>query len=309
MRVQAKIRSHALSLLALLALVRVLIACSTRALTCTEGQVGADQARIIDGVAATAADFDGVLKATAFNRSCTVSRVADKLLLMAAHCFSDLAPGDTVLLSRGASDPKFSGEFRVKNVSRHPSYTGNTETAHNESDVAVVELATSIDPSIVTAAVDTSPSFLGESLTMVGYGCNDFVDDVGTGAGTRRFGTAVVSQMYPGMLRTSGPAYACPGDSGGPAFRQGAAQRIVGIISSGDFAVEAGPSRSNLARLEIVDAWLRSLSVTMFSDIEDAAADASNEVAPSLDAASDAGTRCIDGSLVTYSQLRQRGLP
>ncbi len=303
MRGSAQTRARLMSLIAVLALARAVVACSSSDNTCVEGQIGTEQAPIIDGVNAAASDYDGVLKGVVSNRSCTVSRVGDRLLLMAAHCFTSLTPGGTLSLSRGASEPKFSQEVEVKNVTRHPSYTGESETAHSEFDVAVVELTAPLAASILIASVDTVPTRVGESLTLVGYGCDDFANDAGTGAGVRRFGSATVSQIYSGMVRTSGPAYACPGDSGGPAFRQGNAQRIVGVISSGDFAVEAGPSRSNLARLEVLDAWLRALSVTMFSGPPDASQDATADgTADPLDAtvnAQDASRwRCVDGSLV-----------
>ncbi len=248
-----------------------------------------DESPLINGTTSSAADYPGVIKALALGRSCTTARVADRLLLTAAHCFEGLVAGDKVTLSRGQSEPSWSEPYTAQILTRHPSYGDPSIPWYEQFDVAIVQLTTAPASTVGITKVDTLPMTLGGSLTFVGYGCNQFEDDVGTGAGVRRHGIAAIEKLYTAIIQTNGPVFGCPGDSGGPAFRGTDSGRIVGVASTANYSRDGGATYSRHTRLENIDSWLRGLGVTMYNEPPEAGVpDASDNVDARADGSPDA---------------------
>lgn len=163
---------------------------------------------------------------------CTGTVIAPRVVVTAAHCLAE--PGTSATGIRFALGPDASrptSVLRVRRIAYHPQY----DAQQIKNDIGVVIL--SADAPVAPAGVNTSmtSSWVGKSLTFVGYGVTN--GNTQTGAGKKRVVTIPVSQVGATQF-----AYAtrgkntCNGDSGGPAFASDASGNltVVGVTSYGD---------------------------------------------------------------------------
>jgi len=287
----------------------VLAAAGCSASSSSEGDEGASgEGAIIGGQPATVDRFPATLYLEA---GCTATKVGPKLLLTAAHCVLDPATvsptyerGGSVGLSR---DPAKGFEpHGVAAVHVHPdwlkacdeTYCGASETTArvDAPDVAVLELADEL-ANVPAAPVDPSPLAAGDRVTILGFGCKAGVlaPDSRPAASPEFAETRVVAAtaaIHPGSPLTSadlgvvdgnyaltpgpglspGNAGLCPGDSGGPLYRDtGEGLAVVGVNANYTFEpqdqdAKGLPVTNWHTRLDAksrhgVAAWLRSVGV------------------------------------------------
>gem|GEM_PF-6947956 len=151
---------------------------------------------------------------------CTATLIGRKTVLTAAHCV-DAYPATPVYFQP-------SGQFtstESESVEIHPSWTSWN------GDIAIVRLKEAVRGIVPARAAQSAP-YIGESLTLVGFGHGASSDP----ADIKRIGYNKISELDTFLFgfRGSGGALTCPGDSGGPAFatREGV-EWVIGVHSTG----------------------------------------------------------------------------
>ena len=177
---------------------------------------------------------------------CTATLIAPRVLLSAAHCFSD--DGALPAAHFGAVPGAGDVTVALQLARRHPAFDATVL----DNDVAVALLAEDAPAGTPPAPLPSVPldgSDVGTTLRIVGFG-RTAADD--TTPPRKRAGTAIVSSLEADAFSfTPSPSQTCEGDSGGPAFATvGAAGAVVGVTSSGD------PACATMARDMRVDAYL-----------------------------------------------------
>ena len=162
---------------------------------------------------------------------CTGTLVSKRLVVTAAHCLQDVrASNIRFALGPNASSPQV--QLGVSQVVPHPKYNAKQLT----NDIGVLVL--SQDAPVTPVAINDSmtASWVGRTLTFVGYGVTSGFGAKG-GSGVKRAVDIAVSEVGSTQF-----AYAdrrkntCFGDSGGPAFATDSAGNLtlVGVTSYGD---------------------------------------------------------------------------
>ena len=151
---------------------------------------------------------------------CTATFLSDNTLITAAHCVRN---GGTVRIARRLNATSLK-------VVHHPSYGGRLGI--NDVAIAIFPKGTSQH----TAPLFNGSIRTGDDVFAVGYGCTNG----GGSGGTKREGSAKIASLRNGVIglvrQTNSPGAGsdvtlCPGDSGGPLFKNGA---VVGIASYWD---------------------------------------------------------------------------
>jgi hypothetical protein len=155
---------------------------------------------------------------------CTASVIAPHAVLTAAHCLSDSRP--------------FTVDGRAVIATFVAPGFDPTTLAH---DIAIVI----VEPTFLLALPYGAAS--GTTIQLVGFGHTMPGD---TMPFAQRTGTATIDEIEAGLIRSSGPARTCEGDSGGPALDAGT---IVGVTSSGDCV-----SVSRHARVDIESTFINT---------------------------------------------------
>jgi len=150
---------------------------------------------------------------------CTATFVSDSTLITAGHC---VRQGGSVSIGRRIN-------ARSTKVIHHPRYSG---TGVYDVAIAIFPKGTSQH----TAPVFSGTLNSGDDVFAVGYGCTNG----GGSGGIKREGRNKIAWLRSGVIglqrSTNGPGSGesvtlCPGDSGGPLFRNNA---VVGIASYWD---------------------------------------------------------------------------
>lgn len=149
---------------------------------------------------------------------CTATLISPSHILTAAHCIKYLP----FSLNPGDFETENSAGVKTRHTVHMMFASGLTEEeVIGKRDWAVGVLLNPIS-SISPASIASRQPRQGESLTVLGYGCNN--PGEGTGSGIKR---------YIEYLHRGGTQHYCSGDSGGPTFLGGieTASEIVRITS------------------------------------------------------------------------------
>ena len=171
---------------------------------------------------------------------CTGTLISTNVVVTAAHCVEASSTTPEVFFG---SDVTLPGQARaVSYVRRHPTFDRST-LANDLAIVVLDEPATIAPATLGTTALDST--FTGTSLRIVGFGRGQ---GSGAIAGSKMQGTTLVTAVFPSSFTARpGPAQACEGDSGGPAFLLVDGQeRLVGVTSAGDAACEVSASYTRI---------------------------------------------------------------
>ncbi|MFG1302494.1 trypsin-like serine protease [Xanthobacter sp. V3C-3] len=200
------------------------------ALMLAAGLVGAGPARAIVGGGPAGSEMAAqtVLIVSTRGASCTGAVLARDLVLTAAHCVAPAADYAVAVLGDGA--PKLVPAARVV---VHPRFDGQQfQTRRPTPDLALVKLAEPLPARFRIARLADAeglPSH-GTPFVIAGYGMA--ADGAQRSAGTlRSVALQCIGTTGGIMVRLSTPeggAGACTGDSGGPAFRDGALAGVTG---------------------------------------------------------------------------------
>ncbi|MCA9581071.1 MAG: trypsin-like serine protease [Myxococcales bacterium] len=236
---------------------------------------------------------------------CTAARVGPRHILIAAHCVqaedgTKLLPAVAPIYLPGAkirvTAANSLGRVRwshltVARTHVHPAWfdqcslsgCGFDHALRGEAppDLAIIE--TVEEPPGAIAKIDFEPVRPGEKLIINGYGCEATAlrPDPAEGLKYARTkviaGTVGLDAQYsyfetPGRAG-DGAASLCPGDSGGPVYREGNPLRIVGVNSYYTFDDDSGVSETNLhARLSggnhRVSSWIEHVFAPLPSTCE-----------------------------------------
>jgi secreted trypsin-like serine protease len=162
--------------------------------------------------------------------NCTGTVVAPRKVLTAGHCIQGQSPWD-LSFAFGPSDGQIEGWVEVVDAVAHPDYDDQSLS----NDIAVLTLAEDAPVAPVDMNPSMDASWIGETVTLVGYGVTDGPSQVGIG--TKREVDVVVDDLQAttlGYTTTNGQT-ACNGDSGGPAYATPNGTLVIaGITSYGD---------------------------------------------------------------------------
>jgi len=167
----------------------------------------------------SSSEFPGVVRVDSPNGGiCSGTIISERAVLTAAHC----------TLSSGLY--KVSGGFGA------PVYTRTKENfgpgiVDDPNDISVLVFPESTFRNEYVFSIGSSVR-TGDIATLVGYGCDNLYTS--RGAGVKRMGTNQVANLnayvefytpvsstnYRGIIGPENRAGSCPGDSGGPAFKQ-----------------------------------------------------------------------------------------
>ncbi len=226
-----------------------------------------------------------------FNEICTASKISKDVFIIAAHCVvnfdrnqikSEFAERSRISLRNSV----VTSDVTIKKVLVHPLYLREMkeregyyklETGFEATDVAMVKINEST-PQIPIAKLDFGTVLPNEKIWIGGYGC-EVSGNKSIPHSTPKLKMALVSAIHPSQVKnkygngspisaatynfyTSGKmhdlksASLCPGDSGGPVYRNGA---VVGINSNYFFIDRSGISFANIhAKLNVISSWLQS---------------------------------------------------
>ena len=145
---------------------------------------------------------------------------------------------------------------RIESLQTNPHFTTKYP------DAAVITLQTETGE-IPQAQLDLNPLRKGDTVTLVGYGCDDLArketDTLQNPYGVRRFGTSDVIRVDPvnfysfgRAMRPDAPSL-CPGDSGGPVLRNGSVVGIHGTVHG--VALRNGANSNMSVNLSNLATW------------------------------------------------------
>lgn len=222
-------RVFELSRMACLLLAASSYACAAPTQDGEDESTESSSASIVGGQATSS--YPAVVALTQFGSPfCTGTVVAKRVVVTAAHCLEGGSiQGWRVAFGPSAFSPQ--AQITVVDAIAHPSFDPN----RIRNDIAVVLLAQDAPVTPIALNDGMPSSWVGKSLTFVGYGASNGRTE--SGAGIKRVVSIPISQVgstqfaYQDSSRNT-----CFGDSGGPAFAKDAAGNLTlaGVTSYGD---------------------------------------------------------------------------
>jgi secreted trypsin-like serine protease len=195
----------------------------------SEENVDATSSAIVGGKMTT--DYPAVGMLTRNGSSfCTGTVVAKRVVVSAGHCLSGVS-APSIRFALGSSAESAETVLELARVVVHPEY--DAQQIKNDIAVLVLSQDAPVTPIAINDAM--SSSWIGRSLTFVGFGVTNGMTS--TGNGVKRVVSIPVTEVanqkftYKGAMRNT-----CYGDSGGPAFAQDSAGNLLlaGVTSYGD---------------------------------------------------------------------------
>ena len=216
------------SMASILALVATLGGCAAEA-NGEDDDVTSSSSPIIGGTTTSAFPAVGALTQGG-SPFCTGTVVAPRVVVTAAHCLAG-ARASSLRFAIGANAFAPTASIRITRVTAHPAYDPDQLV----NDIGVVVLADDAPVTPIpmnTTALDAS--WVGRSLTFVGYGVTSGLTQ--SGAGVKRQVAIPIAQVGAAQFAYTGAKNTCFGDSGGPALTRDAqgATVVVGVTSYGD---------------------------------------------------------------------------
>lgn len=192
------------------------------------GSLGED--RIIGGAAFTGVPAVGSLIRSGASH-CTATLIDAKRIVTAAHCFYGLATPSAYKFAIGPNAKSPEKTYGIASIRVHSGFNVSTVV----DDIAVATLTTTATETPVKVLDNLDSSWVGASLTFVGYGVDN---------GQRQSGNGVKRSVIMPISEVGATQFAyetagkntCNGDSGGPAFfiDQAGNYLLAGITSYGD---------------------------------------------------------------------------
>ena len=255
------------STLASLAVLGALGACSDKgtdaAPTIVGGQVVTESsARGPEYRSTVAVTHEGAASAGRSYCSGTLVDAKRNLVLTAAHCFQDIAPGKHFVFFGTSVTGKRTGTLlRATRVIVHPGYDHEltVQSARNmrpSHDIALLRFEGVVPAGFEATALPASGESIPTNMLLAGFGTTGALRrDPRTGSpladrfgmlmtqsdtGTLRSVSVAVSALHSGGQvfgvrgRNGRPEGACPGDSGGPAYAKASSTwKVYGVLSTG----------------------------------------------------------------------------
>jgi secreted trypsin-like serine protease len=215
--------------LSLVAATAIVMASGCAAETNASDETDSTDSAIVGGQATTAYPAVGALTRSG-SPFCTGTVIAKRTVVTAAHCL-DGASAVGMRFALGPSGNTPQAQLGVARIIVHPSY----DAQNIKNDIGLVILAQDAPVTPVAVNGEMPSSWVGRSLTFVGYGVTNGVTQ--QGAGTKRVVSIAISEVGGTQFAYADSAKnTCFGDSGGPAFATDAAGRLViaGVTSYGD---------------------------------------------------------------------------
>ena len=210
------------------------------------------RAQILDGIEISEQQFPQVGLVSNRNMSfiCTGTLVSDVHVLFAAHCTPTiLNDTDGIFQVRGI-------QFSSKKITIHPDYNEARIGYDDANDLAIMELEAS--PNLPAAALLNQAPQTGDEMVIVGFGLGGSGEEVAGTAGIKRMGVTYAETISDNRIIWQydiGEANTALGDSGGPAFIDGA----VAAVTSGGSDPNVYGSTSFSTRVDVYLDWIRSI--------------------------------------------------
>ena len=193
---------------------------------------------------------------------CTATLIGRRTALTAAHCFADhehVAFCVYPCANLSGCTPQCADGF----VIRDPAYTESSSVTRFDHDAAIVKLASDFTTltGIQPRRIGSTPGE-GASMRLVGYGCTDPANPVGT-AGVLYTGTNTIDAVTAERLEydDTSRAYSCAGDSGGPALIEGTDCELgVMVGQQTSCTLFICDTDWQITRLDTKLAWIQSAS-------------------------------------------------
>jgi MYXO-CTERM domain-containing protein len=187
-----------------------------------------------------------IIKSSKGASTCTATLVGKHTVLTAGHC---VYPGYTHYFKLA------SGTYSSTKVVRHPQYSLGSQGA--KYDIALIRLNS--DPPITPSQVARKAPFVGQKITIIGYGVtSSYVKN----SGVKRMAKNTVATVTSTRITFNGSSgetgNTCSGDSGGPAFAMVDGREVhLGVHS---MASQPCGSRGINTRTDAFYSWLMTQS-------------------------------------------------